>query len=81
MPFTGWSYQSALLAWSIATILLYGVIVWSAWRRVAGQLSDRGLVVAAAAAFPPFWAPVVYGQITVLILAPFWADVDESRGE
>jgi alpha-1,2-mannosyltransferase len=72
MPFTGWSYQPALLLWSILTIVLYGVIVWSAWRRVAGQLSDRGLVIAAAAAFPPFWALVVYGQITVLVLAAFW---------
>ncbi len=54
------------------TIALYGLIVWSAWRRVSDQLSDRRLIVAAAAAFPPFWALVVYGQITILILIAFW---------
>ena len=51
---------------------LYGVIVWSAWRRVSDQLPDRRLIVAAAAAFPPFWSLVVYGQITIFILAAFW---------
>lgn len=72
MPFTGWSYQTALLLWNVVTIALYGVIVWSAWRRVSGQLSDRGLIIAAAAAFPPFWSLIVYGQITIVILAAFW---------
>jgi alpha-1,2-mannosyltransferase len=71
-PFSGWSYRPALLMWSVMTIGLYGVIVWSAWRRVSDQLSDRRLIVAAAAAFPPFWTLIVYGQITILILLAFW---------
>jgi hypothetical protein len=58
--------------WSVMTIGLYGVIVWSAWRRVSDQLSDRRLIVAAEAAFPPFWTLIVYGQITILILLAFW---------
>ena len=40
-PFSGWSYRQALLIWSVLTIALYALIVWSTWRRVAGQLSDR----------------------------------------
>ena len=72
MPFNGWSYQPALLLWSIVTMVLYGLIVWSGWRRVSGQLSDRWLIVAAAAAFPPFWNLVLYGQITIFILIAFW---------
>jgi hypothetical protein len=29
-------------------------------------------VLAAAAAFPPFWTLILYGQITILILTAFW---------
>lgn len=72
-PVTGWSYQSALLMWNLLTIVAYALIVWSAWKPVASQLPDRTLLIAAAAAFPPFWSLVLYGQITVLILAAFWA--------
>ncbi|HLG57309.1 MAG TPA: glycosyltransferase family 87 protein [Vicinamibacterales bacterium] len=72
-PFSGWSYRSALLLWTSITIALYALIVWSAWTRVAGQLPDRTLVFAAAAAFPPFWSLIVYGQVTIVILVAFWA--------
>jgi hypothetical protein len=34
------------------TVALYALMVWSAWRRVSDQLSDRRLIIAAAAAFP-----------------------------
>jgi hypothetical protein len=71
-PFSGWSYLQALLVWNILSIALYGLIVWSAWQRVSGQLSDTRLIIAAAAAFPPFWTLIVYGQITIVILAAFW---------
>jgi hypothetical protein len=73
MPFAGWSsYRTALLVWSVVTVALYALIVWSAWRRVSDQLSDRSFIVATAAAFPPFWSLVLYGQITILILIAFW---------
>jgi alpha-1,2-mannosyltransferase len=72
IPFSGWSYLPALLIWSLVTIALYGLIVWSGWRHVSGQLSDRRLILAAAAAFPPFWNLILYGQITILILIAFW---------
>jgi alpha-1,2-mannosyltransferase len=73
IPVRGWSYQRALFAWTLLTVAGYGLIVWSAWRRVSGVLSDRAFVVAAAAAFPPFWSLVLHGQVTVLVLAAFWA--------
>ena len=51
-PFSGWSYRQALLLWSVLTVALYTLIVWSTWRRVAGQLSESTLIFTAAAAFP-----------------------------
>lgn len=72
MPFTRYSYRTALLIWGVVTVALYALMVWSAWRRVSDQLSDRRLVIAAAAAFPAFWSLVVYGQITIFILVAFW---------
>ena len=71
-PFSGLSYQPALLIWNVLTIGIYALIVWSVWQRVSGVLSDRALVLAAAAAFPPFWTLVLYGQVTILILIAFW---------
>jgi hypothetical protein len=72
-PISGWSFQTALLGWSVLTIAGYGLIVWSAWRPVSARLPDRKLLIVAAAAFPPFWMLVLYGQITILLLAAFWA--------
>jgi hypothetical protein len=71
-PFSGWAFLPALLMWSAVTIALYAVIVWSAWRRVADQLSNRRFIIAAAAAFPPFWNLVLFGQISIFIVAAFW---------
>ena len=71
-PFSGWSYRPALLIWSAVTMALYGAIVWSVWRRVADRLSNRRLIVAAAIVFPPFWNLVLFGQISILIVAAFW---------
>jgi hypothetical protein len=72
-PVTGLSYQGALLIWSVITIAGYALIVWSAWRPVADCLPDRTFVLAAAAAFPPFWSLILHGQITVILLLAFWA--------
>jgi hypothetical protein len=72
IPFSGWSYRSALLVWSAVTMALYGVMVWSGWRAVADRLSNRRLIVAAAVVFPPFWNLVLFGQISIFIMAAFW---------
>jgi hypothetical protein len=72
MPFSRVPYRAALLLWTVMSIALYSLIVRSVWRRVSGRLSDRRLIIAAAAAFPPFWTLIVYGQVTILILIAFW---------
>jgi hypothetical protein len=72
-PLSGLSYQRALLIWSLLTIGGYALIVWSAWKAVANFLPDRVFVIAAAAAFPPFWSLVLHGQLTLMLLAAFWA--------
>jgi hypothetical protein len=72
-PMTGLSYQRALFIWSLITIAGYALIVWSAWRTVADRLPDRTFVIAAAAAFPPFWSLILHGQVTVILLLAFWA--------
>jgi hypothetical protein len=73
VPFTAWSYGTSLLVWNVLTIVGYGLILWSAWKPVSALLPDRSLMVVAAVAFPPFWMLVLYGQISILILAAFWA--------
>jgi hypothetical protein len=40
---------------------------------VAARLPDRTFVIAAAAAFPPFWSLILHGQVTVILLVAFWA--------
>jgi alpha-1,2-mannosyltransferase len=73
VPFTAWSYGTSLLVWNVLTIVGYGLLLWSAWKPVSAMLPDRSLMVVAAVAFPPFWMLVLYGQISILILAAFWA--------
>jgi alpha-1,2-mannosyltransferase len=81
VPVTGWSYETALLVWNAITIGGYLFIVWSAWKPVSAVLPDRSSILVAAVAFPPFWMLVRYGQITILILAAFWAGwVSLERG-
>jgi alpha-1,2-mannosyltransferase len=72
-PVSGLSYQRALLIWCLLTIAGYALIVWSAWKPVADLLPDRMFVIAAAAAFPPFWSLILHGQVTLIVLAAFWA--------
>jgi Glycosyltransferase family 87 len=72
-PVSGLSYQRALLIWCLLTIGGYALIVWSAWKPVADLLPDRTFVIAAAAAFPPFWSLILHGQVTLIVLAAFWA--------
>lgn len=72
-PVAGMSYQRALLFWCLLTVAGYALIVWSTWKAVAGVLSDRTFIIAAAAAFPPFWTLVLHGQLTIVLLAAFWA--------
>jgi hypothetical protein len=72
-PFSTLPYRGALLVWTLITLVAYAAIIRSAWRPVAAFVPDKSLVVAAAAAFPPFWYCVLHGQATILVLAAFWS--------
>ena len=72
-PVTGLSYRRALFIWSVITIAGYALIVWSTWKALSDRLPDRMFVIAAAAAFPPFWSLILHGQVAVILLAAFWA--------
>jgi len=69
MPLSRLPYVTALRTWTAITIILYALIVGLTWWRCRERLPDAALVAAAAAAFPPFFQTVIYGQITILILA------------
>ncbi|MGH9373840.1 MAG: glycosyltransferase 87 family protein, partial [Vicinamibacterales bacterium] len=72
-PFSLVSFRSAMFLWNLLTIAVFWVIVRSAWRPVAQHLPDSLFVLAAAAAFAPFWSLILHGQATILILTAFWA--------
>jgi len=72
-PVAGTSYQTALAVWSVLTIVGYAVVLWGAWKPVSALLPNRGLLLVTAMVFPPFWMLVMYGQISIVILAAFWA--------
>lgn len=61
--------------------MVFGGTVWLAWRPLRAVLTDRALIVAAAAAFPPFWSLVLNGQTTALPMIAFSAGaIALSRG-
>jgi hypothetical protein len=71
-PFTVLSYRAALALWSLITIGAYAWIVRRAWLPVCSVLPDGGFVARAAAAFPPFFLLVLYGQTTLVPLLAFF---------
>jgi hypothetical protein len=82
IPLSRLPYAIAQRTWTAITILVYAVIVWGVWRAFRASLPDPILVFAAAAAFPPFFQTVIYGQVTILILAPCflaWLALDRER--
>ena len=70
-PFSRLSYHVAALFWALVTITVYAAAVWLAWRGVRAALTDSVLVATAAAAFPPFWNTVLYGQTTAIPILAF----------
>lgn len=64
-------YQAAMFVWALLTALAYAAVVRAAWRRWRDVLSDRLLVFAAAAGFPPFWNLILHGQTTMVPLLAF----------
>ena len=70
-PLSYFRYGAALAMWSIATALVYAVVVLGMWRRVKAWIPDGRLVFAAAFAFPPFWNLILHGQTTAWMLVAF----------
>lgn len=71
-PFAALSYSAALAVWTLITIAGYAWVVRGAWLPVRSILPDAGFVARAAAAFPPFYLLVLYGQMTLLPLLAFF---------
>ena len=81
-PFAGMTYGGAALTWAAILGVLYAVCLWMAWRPFRTVLPDRQLLIAAAAAFPPFWYLVLHGQTTIVPLAAFclgWLALEHRR--
>jgi alpha-1,2-mannosyltransferase len=72
-PLSNLSYHAAAAIWALLSITVYGVTVWLAWRPLQAALPDPVLVLAAAAAFPPFWSLVMHGQTTAIPIVAFSA--------
>jgi hypothetical protein len=70
-PLAALSYDAAAVVWMMFTAAIFGCAVWLAWRPARHVLTDRVLVAAAAAGFPPFWNLILYGQTTAVPIAAF----------
>jgi hypothetical protein len=81
-PFAGLAYGTAALLWAAILAVAYAGCIWLAWRPFKTVLHDKRLLVAAAAAFPPFWYLVLHGQTTIVPLLAFclgWLALEHRR--
>ena len=81
-PLAGLTYGRAALVWAAILTALYGACLWLVWRPFKAILHNRSLVIAAAAAFPPFWYLVLHGQTTIVPLVSFclgWLALERRR--
>lgn len=69
-PLTLVPYLTAWGLWTALTALIYAGTLWLAWRPWR-HLVPGTAVVAAGAAFPPFFYLVLHGQSTPLVIAAF----------
>jgi hypothetical protein len=82
VPFAVWSYGTAVLLWAFTTIVVYAWVVHSTWSSFRVSIPDRTFVMVAAAAYPPFWSLVVYGQTTIIPLVALylgWRALERRR--
>ncbi|MGH9255282.1 MAG: glycosyltransferase family 87 protein [Vicinamibacterales bacterium] len=81
-PFAGLTYGTAALLWAAVVAAVYAGCIWLAWRPFRTVLHDRRLLLAAAAAFPPFWYLMLHGQTTIVPLLGFslgWLALEHRR--
>ena len=70
-PLTHFSYSVAGFIWAVINVIVYVGAIWFAWSPLRRALPDRRLLIAAAAAFAPFWNLVLHGQTTAVIVVAF----------
>lgn len=72
-PLARLSYGQALLVWWILSAALYGICIYAVWRVCPNLAGCGGTVIVLAAAFPPFFHLIAWGQTSALALACFTA--------
>lgn len=70
-PIAKLPYNAAVLLWVVLTILGFAGTVYFLWHHNRDALPDARFLALAAAAFPPLWSLVMFGQSTVLPLIAF----------
>jgi hypothetical protein len=70
-PLAYLSYGWALAAWWMFSGLLYGICCYGVWRMCPQLRAHGGTVALLAAAFPPFFHLIAWGQTSAIALAVF----------
>jgi len=81
-PLAALPYRLAVVLWAMLTLAGYAASIFLIWRRFRRLLPDGRFTAVAAAAFPPLWYLVLYGQTTViplLALTLAWLAFDGHR--
>jgi hypothetical protein len=71
MPFALLPYKGAAVLWGAISLVIYGYVVYAAWRGSPRLARDRNMVFLIALAFPPLWRQMLYLQSSVLLLPAF----------
>ncbi len=82
MPFALLPYNGAAVLWGAVSLVIYGSVVYAAWRGSPRLALDRSMVFLIALAFPPLWRQMLYLQSSVLLLPAFvlgWAALRADR--
>jgi hypothetical protein len=82
MPFALLPYNGAAVLWGAISLVIYGCVVYAAWRGSPRLALDGNMVFLIALAFPPLWRQMLYLQSSVLLLPAFvlaWAGLVRNR--
>jgi alpha-1,2-mannosyltransferase len=72
-PLAHLPYGQALPVWWVVSTFLYGICVYAMWRACPNLCTRAGTVMILAAAFPPFFHLIAWGQTSALALLCFTA--------
>lgn len=71
LPLSSFSYSRALVLWWIGTGLAYGICCYTIWRACPNLQEHRLTFFLGAAAFPPFFHVIAWGQTSAIALVCF----------